>query len=152
MLYYQNQKKWNINLRQPMSPRVIGPHIGRNSWEDINLLSTQEIKCMFRYQRLSKSVASSLVEMSGILNLKDLTSFPVIRTNKEIKILDTGWLSLFENNKNITTISRREFDASKVATIRNMFCNIYFMSHLDMRGWNTSPLINTTKCLIAVKN
>lgn len=113
MFYYQNQKKWNINLRQPMSPRVIGPHIGRNSWEDINLLSTQEIKCMFRYQRLSKSVASSLVEMSGILNLKGLTSFSVTRINKEIKVLDTGWLSLFENNKNITTISRREFDTSK---------------------------------------
>lgn len=61
----------------------------------------------------NKSVASSLVEMSGILNLKGLTSFSVTRINKEIKVLDTGWLSLFENNKNITTISRREFDTSK---------------------------------------
>lgn len=37
-----------------MSPKVIGSHMGSNSWEDIDLLSTQEIKCMFRYQRLSK--------------------------------------------------------------------------------------------------
>lgn len=81
--------------------------------------------------------------MSGILNLKGLTSFSVTRINKEIKVSDTGWLSLFENNKNITTISRREFDTSKVATMRNLFYNIYFMSHLDMGVWNTLRLINT---------
>jgi surface protein len=89
----------------------------------------------------NKPVAISLVEMSGILNLKGLTSFSATGTNKEIKVLDTNCMNLFYEAK-ATTIDMRGFDTSNVTDMQYMFYRCYYVTNLDVSNFDTSNVTN----------
>ena len=85
----------------------------------------------------NKPVAISLVEMSDILNLKGLTSFSATGTNKEIKVLDTDWTSLFEGST-ATTIDMRGFDTSNVNNMERLFFGCNALTNVDVSKFDTS--------------
>ena len=90
----------------------------------------------------NKPVAISLVEMSDILNLKGLTSFSATGTNKEIKVLDTDWSSLFEGNKNVRTIDMRGFDTANVTNMYSFTYNCKQLTTLDVSNLDVSNVTN----------
>ena len=89
----------------------------------------------------NKPVAISLVEMSDILNLKGLTSFSATGTNKEIKVLDTDWTSLFQSSTAIT-IDMRGFDTSNVTSMFRLFRYCYALTNVDVSNFDTSNVTN----------